>query len=79
MDDDGIAERVRLMAFAESDPSNPTWVFASWRGDRYSFDEGMCYLLWWEGGRSELMTARCDDEEPAVHCQMTHGRRQRQP
>ncbi|MFC1642606.1 hypothetical protein ACFL5O_07965 [Myxococcota bacterium] len=72
-DDDGMAEEVRLVALTRTDPAHPDRVFASWVGDKYSFDEGMCYLLWWEGDRIELLTARCDRGEPAIRCRMTDG------
>jgi hypothetical protein len=74
VDDDGVDEKVRLLAVAEDDPSAPDRVFASWEGDKYSFDRGMCYLLWWEGKRIELLSASCDQIEPALHCVMTRGK-----
>ncbi|MBN1606545.1 MAG: hypothetical protein JW940_07915 [Polyangiaceae bacterium] len=73
VDDDGVDEAVRLVAVAEDDPSEPDRVFASWEGDKYSFDQGMCYLLWWDGKRIELLGAGCDQLEPALHCVMTRG------
>lgn len=73
VDDDGVDEKVRLIAVAKDDPSDPDRVYATWKGDEYSFDQGICYLLWWEGRRIELLSARCDESEPALHCSMTWG------
>jgi hypothetical protein len=75
VDDDGVDERVRLVAVAEDDPSDPDHVFATWEGDKYSFDQHTCYLLWWEGRQIELLSADCDQVESAVHCVMTRGDR----
>ena len=74
IDDDGVAEKVRLLAFSEDDPADPYVVFAAWKGDKYSFDEGRCYLLWQKGDTVELLSAACDKAEPALHCVMTRGK-----
>jgi hypothetical protein len=73
VDDDGVDERVRLVAVAGDEPAEPDRVFAAWEGDEYSFDEGICYLLWWDGKQIDLLSSRCGNDEPALHCVMTRG------
>lgn len=72
MDDDGVDEDVRVIALG-SDPSEPEVVFVTWKGDKYSFDQGRCYLLWVEGRSVNLLSADCGQAEPALHCLMTRG------
>lgn len=74
VDGDGVSEQLRLLAFAD-DPSHPERVFAAWEGDKYSFDTGICYVLWWQGDTVELLRAECGAQEPAVHCVLEAGDR----
>lgn len=71
VDDDGVDETVDLVAFGETDGSTPERVFAVWKGDEYTFDEGRCYLLWWEGSQIEMLNGACQVDEPALHCEAT--------
>ena len=73
VDDDGVGEAVALLAFGD-DPARPARTFAAWRGDKYTFDEGRCYVLWWdEGGRRQLLQATCGRSEPALRCEAPAG------
>lgn len=73
IDDDGVREEVRLIAFADADPSRPTRVFATWAGDEYTYDDGRCHLLWWDEEQIELLSAACGSSEPALHCTRARG------
>ncbi len=75
VDDDGVDESVNLIAIAEHQPTDPERIYVTWRGDEYSFDAGMCYLLWWEGTTTKLLMAHCGRQEPAIACEMRQGRR----
>jgi len=68
IDDDGVPEKVVLIAFAAADPADPERVFCSWKGDEYTYDAGRCYLLWWEGDTVRMLSAPCGRDEPALSC-----------
>jgi hypothetical protein len=40
IDNDGVAETVKFLLFSDGSGSDYEHGFASWRGDRYSFDRG---------------------------------------
>jgi hypothetical protein len=73
MDDDGVLEEVRVMAFVRDGASEPDRTFFAWSGDRYSYDEGRCYVLYGDGDTVVLLNGRCGSAEPALHCEMTLG------
>ncbi len=68
IDDDGVPEKVVLIAFATDDPSDPERVFSTWKGDEYTYDAGRCYLLWWDGATVMMLSAPCGNGEPALLC-----------
>jgi hypothetical protein len=73
VDNDGVAETVKLLALSGTGPSAPDRVFMAWRGDSYTLDADRCYVMWWEGSKLELLNGQCGSAEPALHCQMTTG------
>lgn len=74
LDDDGVEETVRLLAFASGDPAAPERVMVAWRGDAYTYDADRCYVMWWEGTKLQLLNGRCGSDEPALHCEMSEGK-----
>jgi hypothetical protein len=68
MDDDGVTEIVRWMAFSDAGPEKPQQLLATWQGDKYSFDSGRCYLLVEQGGDARLISGDCQSTEPALVC-----------
>lgn len=74
IDDDGVAETVKFLGFSSTgSPDDIDRGFASWKGDEYSFDEGYCYVLSWQGDDAVLMTGRCGSSQPALMCPMPSG------
>lgn len=73
IDDDGVAESVDFLVFSDGAPSDYDHGFAAWRGDRYSFDKGYCYVLSWQDDSAVLMSARCGSTEPALACPLESG------
>jgi hypothetical protein len=45
-------------------------VFASWSGDAYTADKGVCYLGWVEGGEARLAASWCGDDSGLMYCSM---------
>jgi hypothetical protein len=73
IDNDGVAETVKFLLFSDGSGSDYEHGFASWRGDRYSFDRGYCYVLSWEGDDALLMSGPCGSTGPALACPMQSG------
>ncbi len=77
IDDDGVDESVSFVAFASGAPDDPERVFAAWRGDKYTFDAGICYLLWSEGDTIEMLSGPCEnggEGAPVLSCTLGSGR-----
>lgn len=68
IDDDGVREKVEYLGFSNGSPANIERGFASWHGDRYSFDTGYCHLLSWQGAFGLLLSGHCGSTGAAVAC-----------
>jgi len=68
IDDDGVEEAVRWVAFSDVGPEAPQQLLAAWEGDKYSFDAGRCYLLAQQGAEVRLLSAQCQQPQPALVC-----------
>lgn len=69
MDYDAAREDVALLAAQGGALASPL-VFASWRGDRYTADKGVCWLGWVEGAEARLAASWCGDETGLMYCEM---------
>ena len=69
MDYDAAKEKVTLLAAQGGALAAPA-VFATWRGDRYTADKGVCYLGWVDGALVRLAAAWCGDESGLMYCEM---------
>lgn len=47
-------------------------VFAAWRGDAESDDDGLCYLAYDKGGSAYLVVSPCDETTGAYVCDVTN-------
>ena len=69
MDYDAADEGVSLLVALDA-ALRPLVVFASWRGDKYTADKGVCYLGWVEGGTARLAATWCGKGAGVMYCAM---------
>lgn len=67
IDDDGVEETVSVIGFGD-DADHIDTVVASWEGDKYTFDDGYCYVLVWANDTLTELTGPCDGNGPVLTC-----------
>lgn len=76
IDNDGVDESVSFVAFGEDGPDDAEQVFATWHGDKYTFDSGNCYLLWSKEDTVTMLSGPCvegDDGSLFLSCTLETG------
>jgi len=69
IDDDGVLETVTFLGVSPTGSADDvTRGFATWKGDKYTYDEGYCYLMTWDQSGARVMSAPCEDAGPAAVC-----------
>lgn len=67
IDLDALKEDVRLIAADVTGSAVPV-LFATWRGDKYTADKGVCYLGWVDETRLVLAATWCGDDSGVMYC-----------
>jgi hypothetical protein len=69
VDFDASRENVTLLVPVDAALA-PLTVFASWHGDKYTADKGVCYLGWVDGTEIRLAATWCGDDSGLMYCAM---------
>jgi hypothetical protein len=69
VDYDAADEGIELLGADDAALSRPLF-FASWRGDKYTADSGVCYLGWVDEDEVRLAASWCGEDEGVMYCSM---------
>jgi hypothetical protein len=67
----GDAEQQRELDGKDFTSGGDAAVFAAWRGDAESEDEGVCYLAWENRGTAWLLSSKCGETKGGYVCKVT--------
>jgi hypothetical protein len=68
MDNDAAAESVVVLAADDDSTFVAPIFFASWRGDKYTADKGVCYLGWVDETQVRIAATWCGDATGVMYC-----------